>query len=77
MTPCQFSFRPNFSTEAALIEVTDFMKQSIDCGLFAAAIFVDLTKAFDSITHDILFFKIRIIGCLWANISATTVISGR
>lgn len=60
--PCQFGFRPNFSTEAALIEITDFMKQSIDCGLFAAAIFVDLTKAFDSITHDILFSKLESLG---------------
>lgn len=40
------------------------MKQSIDCALFAAAIFVDLAKAFDSITHEILFFEIRNIGYL-------------
>ena len=37
-----------------------FVRQSLDFGLVPAAIFLDVKKAFDSLTHEILIGKLRI-----------------
>lgn len=62
LTQRQFGFRPNYSTELALIELTDFIKQGLDNQLFVGAVFIDLTKAFDTINHNILFLKLESLG---------------
>lgn len=62
LTPRQFGFRPKFSTELALIEFTDQIKNLIDSGCWAAAIFIDFTKAFDTINHRILYAKLESLG---------------
>lgn len=62
LTNCQFGFRPNLSTEVALIEFTDKIKQLIDKGQWAGAVFIDFTKAFDTINHKILFSKLESLG---------------
>lgn len=62
LTPRQFGFRPNFSTELALIEFSDQIKNFIDNGCWAAAIFIDFTKAFDTINHTVLFSKLESFG---------------
>lgn len=62
LTQRQFGFRPNYSTELALIELTDFIKQGLDNQLFVGAVFIDLTRAFDTIYHNILFLKLESLG---------------
>lgn len=62
LSPRQFGFRAGFSTDLALISLTDDIKRAIDCGKFAGALFIDLSKAFDSINHNILFAKLDAIG---------------
>lgn len=62
LTSHQFGFRPAFSTNLALLNFTDKIKRAIDSGEFAGALFIDLTKAFDSLNHSILETKLKSIG---------------
>jgi len=58
----QFGFRKNHSTTLALIEIVDKIRQEIDNGNSAIGIYLDLTKAFDLMNHDILFYKLQYYG---------------
>ena len=53
----QFGFRKGHSTTYALIELTDNIRKLIDEGNYVLGIFVDLTKAFDTVDHEILLYK--------------------
>ena len=54
----QFGFRTNHSTEHALIEIVDQIRLSIDKDQLTCGIFIDLSKAFDTVNQDILLAKI-------------------
>ena len=54
----QFGFRKKHSTNHALIDITETIRQAIDNKNFACGIFVDLQKAFDTVNHDILIAKL-------------------
>lgn len=62
MSPHQFGFPAAFSTKVALISLNDQDKSPIDNGNFAGELFIDLSKDFDSINHNILFNKFEAIG---------------
>ena len=47
----QFGFRPRMSTELAAIKLIDDIQSSVDKGNLAGALFIDLSKAFDTISH--------------------------
>ena len=50
----QFGFRANRSTELATTIFLDDIRREVDKGNLVGAIFVDLSKAFDSISHSSL-----------------------
>ena len=53
LTPHQYGFRENISTELAIIELTNRLTNAIDKGEFTIGIFFDLSEAFDTINHKI------------------------
>ena len=50
----QFGFRNQHSTNHALIEITEKIKQCCDSGKVVCGVFLDFQKAFDTVNHDIL-----------------------
>ena len=64
----QFGFRENFSTNLALLDVTDICYENLDKGNIVLGLYIDLQKAFDTVNHSILLQKLYhygIRGSLW------------
>ena len=53
----QFGFRPGMSTELAAIKFSDDIRRTVDQGQMGGAVFIDQTKAFDTISHGRLLSK--------------------
>ena len=58
----QYGFRPKYSTEMALLKLVDKISNEIDNKKFTVGIFLDLSKAFDTVNHSILFQKLHYYG---------------
>jgi retron-type reverse transcriptase len=58
----QFGFRPKHSTADQLIHVTEFISQGINQKESTGAIFLDVAKAFDTVWHDGLVYKLHTAG---------------
>ena len=58
----QYGFRKNRSTEHAIIEITDKISKAIDEGKYTIGIFLDLSKSFDTMNHEILIKKLEHYG---------------
>ena len=58
----QYGFRANHSTQFAALELIDRITQDLDQGNMPITIFMDLSKAFDTLNHDILIYKLKSYG---------------
>ena len=58
----QFGFRPFYSTELALLHTLERILTSLDNKETVIALFIDLSKAFDSLDHSILLYKLEHYG---------------
>jgi hypothetical protein len=55
----QFGFRSKHSTMHSLVSLINNVATAIDRNQIAAGVFIDLSKAFDTLDHEILFTKLQ------------------
>ena len=55
----QFGFRQNSSTSHAISNIYEKLTQNFDKGMYSCCIFLDLTKAFDTVNHDVSLYKMK------------------
>ena len=62
LSECQFGFRKKLNTELAIAEIYEKLLYNLDKRLSSCTIFLDLAKAFDSVSHNILLKKLHKYG---------------
>ena len=62
ITEQQYGFRSNHSTELATLKLTDTIMCKLDNSHIPCAIFLDLSKAFDTLNYKILLHKLKYYG---------------
>ena len=70
--PSQYGFRKKHSTDLAAAELIDRAMSQIDQGNYSLSVFMDLSKAFDTLDHGIMLNKLQYYGIrdaslLWFN----------
>lgn len=56
------AFRPGYGCQSVLLNIFEDWKLALDCKKYTAAIFMDLSKAFDYIPHDLIWAKLNAYG---------------
>ena len=62
LTQHQYGFRKNHSTEFAAMEYIDRVANLLELGKIPFNLYIDLSKAFDVLNHDILLSKLEFYG---------------
>ena len=64
----QFGFQKRHSLEHAILQLVEQIHQSFEKNEFALDVFVDLSKAFDIVDHQILLKKLEYYGITGNNL---------
>ena len=61
LSDAQFGYRKKQSTDTATTLFVDNIRKNIDIGKLVGAIFIDLTKAFDTVSHRVLLSNYQLM----------------
>ena len=65
----QFGFQTGLSSEHALVKLVDQIYKSLEKDHYTLGVFIDLSKAFDTIDHTILIRKLEMYGIKGINLA--------
>ena len=52
-----YGFRAKVSTEFAIYDIVECISENMDQKILTCAVFLDLSKAFDTVDHSVLLWK--------------------
>ena len=64
----QFGFKTENSTKDAIIQLVDQINNNFEKAQYALGVFIDLSKAFDTVDHKILIARLKNYGIKGINL---------
>jgi RNA binding exosome subunit len=68
----QYGFHQGKKIDQAIANLTQFIYKSLDNNKKCATVYLDLTKTFDIVDHDILIIKLKQLGIFGNNLKLFT-----